>query len=195
MAAHYFNGDSFTPSNGFRGNAMYGRTSGGVWLPFLVDAGGAQVFSSGGSPAMGVVDFTFSSNTDQHASGDVIAAPEELADCGLGTGRLVKLVHAILYDFSDQAQNVQIVFLSEDGSIGAESAAFGPTDGVAATIVGAHTFTLHTDAVNSNVFFETPNIVMETGVDGSLWAGLVCREGTPTYAADGLAVKLYFERF
>lgn len=195
MAAHYFDGDSYTPSNGFRGNAMYGRTSGGVWLPFLVDAGGAQVISTGGSPAMTVLDHTFSSDTSALTSGDVIAAPEEIADCGLGTGRLVKLVSAVLYDYSDQAQNTQIVFLSEDGSIGAENAAFAPSDAVAATIVGSYTFTAHSDLTNSQVCFENPNLVMETGVDGSLWAALICREGTPTYAADGLAVKLYFERF
>lgn len=195
MAAHYFDGDAFTPSNGFRGSAMYGRTSGGVWLPFLVDSGGALSISSGGSPAMGMVEFTFSSDSSALTSGDVIAAPEELEDCGLGTGRLVKLVSAILYDYSDQAQNVQIVFLTETGSIGAENAAFSPSDEVAATIAGMYTFTNHVDATNANVFIEQPGIVMETGVDGSLWAGLVCREGTPTYAADGLAVRLYFERF
>ena len=131
-----------------------------------------------------------------HSLGDVIAAREELTGIGNATGEQVKLVTAILYDLTDQAQNVEIIFMNVTGSIGAESATYAPDDTVAQTIVGTHTFTLHSDANTSNIFVE-PNLglAMKTGVAGSLWAGLVCREGTPSYAAGGLVVSLVFEQY
>lgn len=141
-------------------------------------------------------DLTFSSSTDAHATGDVIAAPQEIANFASGKGGSAKLVSVTLIDESDVGANVDLVFLRASGSIGAESAAFAPTDAVAATIEGVINLTTYDDAVNAKVAcLDNINRVMGCAYDSnSIWVGLVARGSVTPAAADDLKIKLGIEQ-
>lgn len=149
-----------------------------------------------------VMDLTLSLDTSAYASGDVLAAPQELTGVFRRTAGQVELVSVLVLDEDDQGQNLDLVFMNADGSLGAENAALGPTDAVARTIVGIVPVTNWIDLANSQLAVETMNnntglpLMME-GASGasSLWVAAVCREGTPTYSAAGIRLKLGFRLY
>ena len=138
---------------------------------------------------------TFTANTDAHGTGDVVAAPQELTNFSLRPGRGAKIVSFQLLDKGDlTAVATELVFLNADGSIGAESAAYGPADAVAATVVGslavpsANAF----DLANSKLYIvKDVQLAMCTApTTTSLWVGLVARGNIQPAAASDLVLTI-----
>ncbi len=138
------------------------------------------------------LSITFSSNTDTHGTGDVVAAPEELKGFSREKGRGVLLESLVVLDGSDTGIALDIVFLNANGSIGAESASFAPTDAVAATIIGVVSVatTDYVDAANSKVaIVKNIGLLMHpVATDTSVWVGVVAR-GTITPGASDIVVQ------
>ncbi len=144
-----------------------------------------------------VVTVTLSAHTDANAVLDVIAAPQEITQFFRVPGGAVEVVSFNVLDKDDQGQNLDILFLNATGSIGAESAAFAPTDAVLETIIGCIPATNWIDATNSQlaVHANYRQIMKATAAEDSVWVAAVCREGTPTYSAAGLIVQLGIVRY
>lgn len=141
-----------------------------------------------------VKKLTFSADTSAMADNDVIAAPQEIPGFFRSTGGIAYIHSIVLADKADQAQDVEFIFLNADGSIGAENAAYAPTDAVLETITGTFLVatTDYSDATNGQTVTKTNLGLMVKAAAGSdsLWVGAVCRSGTPTYAADSLIINL-----
>jgi preprotein translocase subunit Sec63 len=143
-----------------------------------------------------VVDVTLSLDTSQYASGDVLAATQEVKDVfrQIPNGKVI-LQSVVLIDEDDQAQALDLVFLNADGSLGAENAAVGPTDAVARTIVGIVEVAAadYVDLANSQVAFlnNIGTMMKAEGAESSIWIAAVSR-GTGTYTAAGIKLKLGF---
>lgn len=140
------------------------------------------------------LSLTFSASTDAHTSGDVIAAPQELVDFAREMGRGVLLQSITLIDESDTGAAVDLVFLNASGSIGAESAAFAPTDAVALTVIGVVSVTAsdYADATNSKIA-TVGNIGLlmhPTAAATSVWVGLVARGSITPAAADDISIHI-----
>ena len=136
---------------------------------------------------------TFSASTDAHTTGDVIAAPELLNNFARENGRGVLIQSVTLIDESDTGIALDLVFLDASGSIGAESAAFAPTDAVAATILGIIPVLAadYKDATTSKIATTTNiGLLMHPLITAtSVWVGLVAR-GSITPAADDITIKI-----
>lgn len=152
-------------------------------------------------PLSNVMDLTLSLDTSAYTSGDVLAAPQELTDVFRLPGGRVRLMSVVVLDEDDQGQNLDLVFMNADGSLGAENATLGPTDAVARTIIGIVSVTNWVDLANSQLATEgAANAALPLMLEGaaaatSLWVAAVCREGTPTYSAAGIRLKLAFEQY
>lgn len=142
------------------------------------------------------LSLTFSCSTDAHATGDVVAAPEELVDFSRENGRGVLLQSLTLVDASDTGIAFDLVFLNANGSIGAESAAFAPTDAVAATVIGVASVAAsdYADAANSKIAtVKNIGLLMHpVATSTSVYVGLVARGSiTPGSASD---ITVHFGR-
>jgi len=139
---------------------------------------------------------TLSLDTNAYASGDVLAAPQEVTGFFSPYGSGVVIVKSILTtDLDDQGQNLDLLFFNAAASIGAENAAFAPDDTNAAYLIGAFPVTGWVDAVNSQYSMDTGiDLMMQRGSTNSVWVAAVCREGTPTYTASGITLKIGVER-
>lgn len=137
------------------------------------------------------LSITFSCSTDAHSAGDVVAAPEELVNFSRENGRGVLLESVTLIDDSDTGAALDLVFLNANGSIGAESAAFAPTDAVAGTVIGVVPVLAadYVDATNSRIAtVKGIGLLMHpTADETSVWVAVVAR-GSITPAADAITV-------
>jgi hypothetical protein len=141
-----------------------------------------------------VIDVTLSLDTSIYADNDVLAAPQEVTNFFRVPGGRAFLHSLKLQDNSDQAVDVEILFLNATGSLGAENAAFSPTDAVAETIIGRVLIATsdYSDADNSQFAFKDNIGLMLKAAESttSVWVGAVVRSGTPTYAATGIKLKI-----
>ena len=141
-----------------------------------------------------VKDVTLSLDTNAYASADVLAAPQEVTNFFRRPGGRAYLHSILVLDVSDQGTAFDLLFMNATGSIGAENAAFSPTDAVAGTILASVSVTAadFVDAINSQYAIKTNIGQMIKCAAGttSVWVAAVCRSGTPTYAADGLQLKI-----
>lgn len=170
---------------------VYGVTSGGKPTPVLVDSSGNLQIES--VPLGDVLDLTLSLDTSAYADNDVLAAPQEVTGFFRVSGGRARLQSVVLLDEDDQGQDIDLIFLNADGSLGAENAAFGPTDAVARTVVGTLSIVAadYCDAGNSMIASGEVNMLMEAAAAStSVWVGAVVRSGTPTYTASGIRLKL-----
>lgn len=140
------------------------------------------------------LEMTFSCSTDAHSAGDVVAAPEELVNFSRENGRGVLIESIVVVDESDTGAALDLVFLSANGSIGAESAAFAPTDAVALTCLGVVNITAASfdDFINSKVSTTTNiGLLIQPAADTtSVWVGLVARGSITPAAADDITIKI-----
>jgi len=140
------------------------------------------------------LSITFTSNTDAHTAGDVIAAPEELKNFSRENGRGVLIQSVTVIDESDTGAALDLVFLNASGSIGAESAAFSPSDAVALTIIGIVPIVAadYKDAVNSQIATVTNvGALLHPAITAtSVWVGLVARGSITPAAADDITVHI-----
>lgn len=143
-----------------------------------------------------VHDVTLSLDTSAYTAGDVLAAPQEVTGVFVENGGRAVLQSIVLLDEDDQAQSIDLVFMNATGSLGNENAAVGPTDAVAATILGIVNVGTadYSDLANSQLA-TLRNVGLELKAASgttSLWVGAICRSGTPTYTASGIKLKLGF---
>ncbi len=140
-----------------------------------------------------VIDVTLTPDTSIMADNDVIAATQEVTSFFRKVGGTA-FVHSIrLLDEDDQAQDVELVFLDADGSVGAENAAYAPSDTVARTIIGTVLVSTsdYSDANTSQTATKANvGLLLKSGASTSVWMAAVCRSGTPTYTAAGLKLKI-----
>lgn len=140
------------------------------------------------------ISLTFSASTDTHAAGEVVAAPEELVGFARENSRGVLIQSVVLVDESDTGAALDLVFLSADGSIGAESASFAPTDAVALTVIGIVPILSsdYKDATNSRIATVTNvGLLLHPDEDTtSVWVGLVARGAITPAAADDITIKI-----
>lgn len=141
-----------------------------------------------------VIDVTLSAHTGANSDNDVIAAPQEVTNFFRYPGGTAFVHTIVLLDGDDQAQDIELVFLNADGSVGAEDAAYAPTDAVAATILGSVLIAAseYSDANTSHTATKTNvGLLMKAAsAQTSVWIAAVCRSGTPTYTAAGLKLKI-----
>ena len=137
---------------------------------------------------------TFSSSTDAHTAGDVVAAPEELVNFSREAGRGVLIESIVVIDESDTGAALDLVFLDASGSIGAESAAFTMTDAVALTCIGIVPITAsdYKDAVDNKVatVMNIGMLMHPTNAATSVWVGLVARGSITPAAVDDITIKI-----
>lgn len=143
-----------------------------------------------------VHEVTLSLDTNAYASGDVLAAPQEITNFFSQYGDSCRLRSLLTIDLDDQGQNIDILFFNAAASIGVENAAFAPDDTNIAYLVGAVPVTGWVDAVNSQYSMDSGLDILMKPASGStsLWVGAVCREGTPTYSAGGVILKIGVQR-
>jgi hypothetical protein len=139
-----------------------------------------------------VLDLTLSLDTNAYATGDVLAAPQELTNFFRMVGGRARIQSIVLLDEDAQAQAVDIILMNATGSLGAENAAFGPTDAVARTIIATISIVAadYISAGNSHIASGEVNVLLEAATDSSsLFVGAVVRSGAPTYTAAGIRLK------
>ena len=141
-----------------------------------------------------VIDVTLSLDTNIYADNDVAAAPQEVTNFFRVPGGRAYLHSIKVQDNDDQGVEMEILFLNATGSIGAENAAFGPTDAVAETIIGRVLIATadYTDASTSQFAFQgNIGLMMQAAPSTtSVWIAAVVRSGTPTFTASGVKLKL-----
>jgi hypothetical protein len=145
------------------------------------------------------IEVALTLDTVQYASGDVLAATQEVAGA-VQAGRPVTLNSLALLDKSDQGQALDLLFLRSNVSIGTENAAAAISTAAADEIltkvnVGTADYT----DFGSSQFAVKGATAAGMGVtmlpDGgsSLYVAAISR-GTGTYAADAITLKLGLKR-
>ena len=141
-----------------------------------------------------VISVTLTPDTSIMADNDVIAGTQEVPDFFRVAGGVALLHSIVLLDEADQAQDVDIIFMNADGSVGAENAAYAPSDAIAAQIIGSVLIstTDYSDANTSQTATKSNvGLMLKAGPNTtSVWIAAVCRSGTPTYTASSLKLKL-----
>jgi len=143
------------------------------------------------------ITFTPSVNTDAHATGDVVAALEEITDWAKEQGGSSLIVSVTVNDATASGVALDLVFYTATGSIGAESAAYTTTDAVAATHAGTVNVLAasYDDAVNNKSATQAEDLVIGCAADStSIWMGVVARGSIDPAAATDLTVKLGLHR-
>ena len=139
-----------------------------------------------------VKEVTLSLDTNQYASGDVLAATQEIASALRLSGGSGVLHSVVVLDKDDQGEALDLVFLSANGAIGTENAAVSVSDAVADTIIGVVEVAAgdFVDLVNSQIAVKTSlGMVIEVASGTSLYVAAISR-GTGTYTAAGVTLKV-----
>lgn len=144
-----------------------------------------------------LVEVTLTLDTNAYASGDVLAATQEVANVFSGGRRRAMLASLVVLDLDDQGQGMDIVFLRSNVSLGTENAAFEPADATAAEILAIVPIAAGDwyDLINSRIARRQlgdtgMGALLEPASGGtSLWVGAISR-GTGTYTAGGVVLKI-----
>ena len=140
------------------------------------------------------IDVILTADTSQYANNDVLADTQEIANAVRENGGRALLHSLVVIDESDQGQDIDFVFLSANQSIGTENSAVSITDQSARDILGIVSVatTDYSDLINSQVAtLSTVGLQLKAAEDTtSLWIAAIVRSGTPTYAANGIRLKL-----
>jgi hypothetical protein len=143
-----------------------------------------------------LVSVTLSLDTSAYASGDVLAATQEIANV-FKVASQVRLGSLLLLDKDDQAGALDVLFLRSNTAIGTENAAYSPTDAIAAEILavvviaGADYYDMTNNQIVQKTLTAGPGMGMmlaPTSGD-SLYVAAVSRD-TKTYTASGLVLTL-----
>jgi hypothetical protein len=145
-----------------------------------------------------VIDVTLVTDTAAYADNDVLVVPQAITGF-FNKNRITKLKEIRLLDEADQAQDLDIIFMSATGTLGTINGAFNPTDAVAQTILATIRIVAadYDDYINSQIATKREINALLRGADDatSVWIAAACRGGTPTYAASSLKLKLGVERY
>jgi len=159
---------------------LAGELEDGSVIPFAV--GGHSV----------VKEVTLSLDTNAYASGDVLAATQEVASALRLSGGSGILHSMVVLDKDDQGEALDVVFLNANGSIGTENAAVSVSDAVADTIIGVVEVAAgdFVDLANSQIACKSSlGIVLKVASGTSLYVAAISR-GTGTYTAAGITLKV-----
>lgn len=140
---------------------------------------------------------TPSINADAHSTGDVVAALEEITDWAIEPGGSSRLMSVVVNDATDSGVALDLVFFTETGTIGAESAAYTMTDAVAATHAGTVNVLAASfdDGVNNKSATQAEDLIIGcAAASTSIWMGIVARGSIDPGAVTDLVVKLGVER-
>jgi hypothetical protein len=143
---------------------------------------------------MQVIDITPVLDTSAYADNDVLFVPIALPTYRAAnqTGPARKLVSVVILDEADQAQDIDLIFLNGDATLGTFNGAVNISDADARKILGTVSVLIadYCDTINSQVATKRDiNLIMQ---NPTYIAG-VLRSGTPTYTASSLKIKLGFE--
>lgn len=143
-----------------------------------------------------VIDVTFSTDTNIYASGDLIADTQVLTQVR-AKRQIVQLKSIVLIDRADQKSALSVVFLATNTSLGSENSAPNISDDDATSALVAHVDIAAADYIDlGGAAMATKRVDLPLELaDGvsHLYVALVSA-GTPTYAADSLRGRFYFER-
>lgn len=143
-----------------------------------------------------VVDVTLVADTSVYADNDVLAIPLKVAGVFRSVGDVRRLVSVVLLDEADQAQDIDLLFLNADATLGTINGAVNISDADARKVIGAVSILIadYVDLINSQVAIKRGlDLVLKPAADSTdLWIAAVVRSGTPTYTASGLKLKLGF---
>lgn len=140
------------------------------------------------------VSVTLVTDTNAYADNDVLVIPQEVTNFFpvAGGTRVLHSVH--LLDEADQGQDIDLIFMDANGTLGTINSAVSINDTDAAKVIGKVSLLIadYTDLVNSMFATKGNLATILTAASGSrsLWIGAVLRSGTPTYAAASLKLKL-----
>ncbi len=143
------------------------------------------------------ITFTPSINLDAHATGDVVAALEEITDWALFPGGSALVKSVVVNDATDTGAALDLVFFTATGTIGAESAAYTATDAVAATCAGTINVLAasYDDGVDNKSASQAVDMIIGCAADStSIWMGVVARDSIDAAAVTDLVVKLGLDR-
>lgn len=134
-------------------------------------------------------------DTSAYADNDVLFAATEIKNAFTYAGGVAELESCVIIDKSDQNQEIDLLFFSETVTLGSVNGAINISDADAEKFLGALRFVPAThgyDLINSTAYsMQGIGLLMQAAAGSqSLWVAGVCRSGTPTYAADGIAIKL-----
>jgi hypothetical protein len=138
-------------------------------------------------------------DTAAYASGDRLGSIVTLTNVTKNTGGISRLVGLTVLDKEVQSQAFDILFFNASPTVAsADNAAIDITDAEMAKCVGRVTVgTANYVATASNSVATVNDIncyLKAVAGQSSLYALLVCRSGTPTYAAGSLVLSLTFEQ-
>ena len=139
-----------------------------------------------------VTDLTLSLETTAYASGDVLAATQELTGAVRVSGGTGVIQSIGLIDDDDQGQALDIVIFDSNVALGTENAAVSIADGDADNILGIVEITGsdYIDLVNSQwAQINNVGIVVKPTTGTSLYVAAISR-GTGTYTASGITLRL-----
>ena len=145
-------------------------------------------------------EVTLTLDTNQYASGDLLADTQEIAGaCNTISGRAILRSIAVL-DEDDQGGALDLLLLRSNTSMGTENGAFAPVDGDAEEILTVIEIASgdYVDFANSQMAMKTEmtggvGAVLEPASGTSLYVAVVSRD-TKTYSAAGIVLKIGLER-
>jgi len=159
-------------------------------LPIQVDADGAALMVSQDA----LFEATLSLDTNAYADGDVLAATQQLDGTAFTENGGIAIVQSIqVIDLDDQAQDLDILLLRSNVSIGTENSAVSVSDANADEIVAIIqvTSTDYVDLVNSQIAIidNVGQMIEAASDDDGLYIAAISR-GTGTYTASGIIVRV-----
>ena len=140
-----------------------------------------------------LIDVTLSLDTAIYASGDVLAATQEVANAVDTAGGTALLHSVVVLDKDDQGQPIDLVFLRSNVSIGTENAAVSVSDTDAAEILGIVSVAAadFSDLGGCRVAtLPSVGLVLKAGAGSTSVYIAAVSKGTGTYSASGIVVKL-----
>jgi hypothetical protein len=140
-----------------------------------------------------VIDLTLSLDTGgAYANGDVLAAPQDLANAVRESGGSGVLQSIVVVDQDDQGEALDIVIGDSSFALGTENSAVSISDADAAKILGIVEVAAgdYVDLVNSQLATKNGlGISIEASGSASLYVGAISR-GTGTYTASGIVLRV-----
>lgn len=158
----------------------------------------AHIGQVGGHSA--IIDVTLSLDTSAYASGDVLAATQEVTNVVRVNGGTAVLDLVSLRDEDDQGLALDLLFFDQDTDIGAENAAFDITDAESRNLLGWVRIVAadyedwggfrNATIKRGDAAFKASVLKPSSGETRSIWIAAVTR-GAPTHTASGIRLRLH----
>ena len=170
---------------------LSGTDEEGTAVPGVVLAATEKHLGQVGGHAV-VLDVSLSLDTSAYAAGDVLAEMQEVAGALRTTAGSGVIQSLVVLDKDDQAEPLDIVFMTASGSLGTENAAVSISDADAAKIIGVVEIAAgdYVDLANSRIaVLGNLSLLLDGPTGTSIWVGAISR-GTGTYTASGITLRI-----